>query len=71
MPWIVGVFERHLYFTAIFVTFYSSRVFVLKFPFAELKARTGWSVFHPFASSRKEVEGFSRVETLEQENIIV
>lgn len=70
MPLILRVSECHLYFTAIFVTFYSSRVFVLNFPFAEVKARTEGSVFHPFSSSRKEAE-FSLVETLEHENIIV
>lgn len=71
MPWILGVFERHLYFTAISVTFYSSRAFELTFPFAEVKARTGGSVFHPFSSSRKEAEEFSLAETKDQENFIV
>lgn len=33
-----------------------SRVFMLKFPSAKVKARTGGSVFHPFSSSRKEAE---------------
>lgn len=69
---ILSLFECHLYFTAVLVTFSPGRVSVLRFPFAKSHSQDRRDCFSTRSLlAGKEAEKISSVETLEQENIIV